>query len=150
MTTMTPLGRVQRAWRLGVLGVLVAAFAAGSLVGDDHWWPFAPFRMYSTSTRPSGAVTVAVLQVTTAETPAWTDVRLNPARTGVSRAELEGRQPDIEADPSMLGTLAETQRRLRPDEPAWTAVRYVRRSTVIEDRAPTGEVRERVVAQWSP
>ena len=52
-------------------------------------------------------------------------------------------------NPTLLGAIATTHARLRPDGEPWTGVRLVRRSTVIEDRSPTGETRERVLAEWT-
>jgi hypothetical protein len=135
--------------RVVVLLALVVGYLAGSLAGDDPWWPLGPWRMFSTSTAPTGAVTVSALQVTTADRPGWQDVPLNPWRVGLNRAEVEGRQNRIVADPGMLATLAQANARLRPHDQRWTGVRLVRRSTVIEDRKPTGQVRERVVAEWT-
>jgi hypothetical protein len=73
---------------------------------------------------------------------------LTPPNVGLNRAEIEGRIPQIEADPSRLGTLAASHAELRPDAPAWTALRVVRRLIVVVDRKPTGEVRTEVLAEW--
>lgn len=138
-----------RAWRATVAAMLTVGYLAGSLVGDDHWWPLGPWRMFSTSTSPNAAVTVSAIQVQVAGDPTWLDTTLNPTNVGLNRAEVEGRQFQIEADPGMLGTLAEAHARLHPDDEPWTGARLVRRSTVLENRAPTGETRERVVAEWT-
>lgn len=143
------LSRRGRAWRAALVVTLTVGYLGGSLVGDDHWWPLGPWRMFSTSTSPNAAVTVSALQVQTATEPGWRDTALNPPNVGLNRAEVEGRQNQILADPGMLGTLAESHARLNPDDEPWTGVRLVRRSTVLENRAPTGETRERVVAEWT-
>ncbi|HSK55608.1 MAG TPA: hypothetical protein VK908_10145 [Jiangellales bacterium] len=143
------LGRRARAWRLALAACLAVGYLAGTLVGDDHWWPLAPWRMYSTSTAPTGAVSVPVLQVQGMEDETWRDTPLRPRNIGLSRAELEGRQDVVLRDPAVLATIAATHARLDPDDPPWTGVRLVRRSTVIEDRSPTGAVRERVLAEWT-
>jgi hypothetical protein len=143
------LGVPGRAWRAALVVLLTVGYLAGSLVGDDHWWPLAPWRMFSTSTSPDAAVTVSALQVRTAAEPVWRDTGLTPANVGLNRAEVEGRHNQILADPAMLETLAEAHARLRPADAPWTGVRLVRRSTVLADRAPTGETRERVVAEWT-
>ncbi len=44
---------IARAWRIALLALLTAGFLAGSAVGQDDWWPFSPWRMFSTSTGPS-------------------------------------------------------------------------------------------------
>jgi hypothetical protein len=143
------LGRRGRAWRLALAACLTVGYLAGTLVGNDHWWPLAPWRMYSTSTATTGAVSVPVLQVQVSGDETWRDTALTPASIGLTRAELEGRQDVVLGDPAVLGSIAATHARLRPDEDLWTGVRLVRRSTVIEDRSPTGEKRERVLAEWT-
>jgi len=143
------LGRRGRAWRAGLVVLLTVGYVSGSLVGDDHWWPLGPWRMFSTSTSPNASVTVSALQVQVAGDPAWRDTSLSPPNVGLNRAEVEGRQDQILADPAMLATLADAHARLSPDDDPWTGVRLVRRSTVLADRAPTGETRERVVAEWT-
>lgn len=146
---MVTLSAPARAWRTVLVVVLAVGFMAGSLVGDDHWWPFAPWRMFSTSTAPSGAVVFMSLEVRSAQDADWRAVGLTPESVGLNRAEIEGRIPEIEADPSMLGTLAASHARLRPQDAPWVAVRIVRNASVLVDRAPTGEVRRTVVAQWA-
>lgn len=138
------------AWRAVLAAVLAGLFLAGAVVGDDHWWPFGPWRMFSTSTPPSGAVVYMSIEVRTAGDPpgTWRPAPITLQTVGLNRAEVEGRIPQITSDPAMLGTLATSHSRLRPDEPAWTGVRVVRNEAVIVDRKPTGEVRQIVVATW--
>ena len=144
------LGGAAKAWRTAVVLVLAAGFCAGSLVGDDDWWPFSPWRMFSTSQAPSGSVWSTGIEVQTAADPGqWRPAPLTPENTGLNRAEVEGRIPQITSDPARLGTLAASHARLRPDAPTWTALRVVRRLVVVVDRKPTGEVRTEVLAQWS-
>lgn len=125
-----------RAWRAGVAGVLAVGFLAGSLVGDDHWWPFAPFRMFSTSSSPSGAVRVFVLEVTSPSQPAWREVPIDLDVVGLNRAELEGRSALVLEDPEVLATLADAHATLKPDEERWDGVRLVRRSTPLVGGVP--------------
>ncbi|MGL5816251.1 MAG: hypothetical protein ACRCYR_01705 [Phycicoccus sp.] len=143
------LGAVARAWRTLVVVALAVGFAAGSLVGDDHWWPFAPWRMFSTSTAPGGAVVYMSIEVRTDRGAPWRPAGITPETVGLNRAEVEGRIPQIIADPSMLGTLAGAHARLRPDDPRWSGVRLVRNAAVLDGRSPTGEVRQTVLATWS-
>jgi hypothetical protein len=148
VSPVTTLSQVGRTWRLAVLGVLAALFLAGSLKGDDPWWPFGPWRMFATSQAPTGSVWASAIQVET--TPGvWVDAALSPSNVGLNRAEIEGRIPQIVADPALLGPLAASHARLRPHEPAWIGVRVVRRETVIVDRVPTGEVKAVIQATWT-
>lgn len=148
MNGVGTLSRVGRGWRLALLGVLAALFLAGSLKGDDPWWPFGPWRMFSTSQAPTGAVVAMAIQAQTAD-GVWFDAALSPASVGLNRAEIEGRIPQILADPAMLGTLARSHARLRPGDPPWVGVRVVRRASVIVDRVPTGRVDSTVLATWT-
>lgn len=131
-----------------MLVVACALFIVGSLVGDDPWWPFGPWRMFATATKPTGAVSVMSVEVQTTESRQWTAVGLNPPSIGLNRAEIEGQVPQIVHDPSRLGTLAKSHAELRPNSPRWTDVRLVRRSTVIENGRPTGQLRTHVLAVW--
>jgi hypothetical protein len=143
------------AWRAALAAVCAALFVTGALVGDDPWWPFGPWRMFSTSTAPSGAVVYMSLEVRSdravGEVPpgGWRPAPILLPTVGLNRAEVEGRIPQLTADPSMLGTLARSHARLRPGETAWTGVRVVRNEAVIVDRRPTGEVRRIVLATWT-
>jgi hypothetical protein len=144
------LSAVARTWRTLVVLTLTVLFCAGSLVGDDHWWPFSPWRMFSTSQAATGSVISTGIEVQTADAPGeWVRAPLTPENVGLNRAEIEGRIPQIVADPSRLGTLATSHAELRPDSAAWTALRVVRRQIVVVDRKPTGEVRTQVLAEWS-
>ena len=139
-----------RAWRVALGLLLGAMFLAGSVVGQDDWWPFSPWRMFSTSQAATGAVWSTGIEVQSADAPGqWVPAPLTPSNVGLNRAEVEGRIPQIEADPARLGTLARSHAQLRPGTPAWTALRVVRRQVVVVDRRPTGEERVEVLAQWA-
>jgi hypothetical protein len=142
------LGRRAKAWRTGLVLVLGVLFCAGSLIGDDPWWPFGPWRMFSTSQAPTGAVWSTEMEVRTAAHPAWGAAPITPESVGLNRAEIEGRLDEISRDPAMLGTLALSHERLRPDAPRWTGVRIVQRRLEILDRVPTGREQVRVLATW--
>jgi hypothetical protein len=149
-TGVERLGRVGKTWRVAIVLALTALFCAGSLVGNDHWWPFSPWRMFSTSQAATGSVWSTGIEVQTADAPGeWVRAPLNPENVGLNRAEVEGRIPQIEADPTRLGTLARSHSELRPHSAEWTALRVVRRLIVVVDRKPTGEVRTEVLAEWS-
>jgi len=144
------LGRVAKTWRAILTVVLVTLFCAGSLIGNDHWWPFSPWRMFATSQAATGSVWSTGIEVRTADAPTeWVHAPLNPENVGVNRAEVEGRIPQIEADPSRLGTLAESHATLRPNAAPWLGLRVVRQKIIVVDRKPTGEVETDVLAEWS-
>ena len=149
----------------GTLLVLLLSvlFVGGTWKGNDDWWPFGPWRMFATSTAPTGGVAVLAIEVRTgpprSDPPdalgsvsgvarSWQPASINLNSVGLNRAEVEGRVPQMLADPAMLGTLAATHARLRPHDPRWTGVRVVRVVTVIDNRRPTGEERRTVLAEW--
>ncbi len=142
------LPRVGRAWRALLLLVLTALFLGGTAVGQDDWWPFAPWRMFSTSTPPSGSVTSLRIEAQVGDDATWQLAPLVPSAVGLNRAEVEGRIPQITARPEILGTLARSHARLRPEEPPWRAVRVVRHEVLLKDGAPTGAIRDTPLAQW--
>lgn len=139
-------GRAVRAAGLAVAGLL---FGLGSVVGADDWWPFSPWRMFATSTAPSGAVITLSIEHRVDGDARWRPAPLTPAQVGLNRAEVEGRVQQIAADPAMLGTLAASHARLQPDDAAWTAVRVVRTVRMLADRRTTGEVSQEIVATWT-
>lgn len=149
MEDVVRLSRPGRVWRLGLVLVLVLLFLLGTAVGDDPWWPFGPWRMFSTSTAPTGAVVSTLIEVESADRPGeWVPRPIDPWTVGLNRAEVEGRLDEIRAEPAMLGTLAASHARLRPREPRWTAVRVVFERHHILDGKPTGEVSRVLVASW--
>ena len=137
-----------RGWRVGFLLVTASLFLAGTAVGTDNWWPFGPWRMYSTSTPPSGSVYSLAIQVREGNDPIWRNANLNPTSIGLTRAEVEGRVPQMTADPDILGTLARSHSRLRPRQAPWVAVRVVRNEALLSGGAPTGQVRSTTVVSW--
>lgn len=144
------LSPVGKAWRTVLTAVLLGTFVAGTLVGDDHWWPFNPWRMFATSQAATGSVWSTGIEVRTAESPTeWVRAPLNPENVGVNRAEVEGRIPQIEADPSRLGTLVQSHATLRPHSAPWVGLRVVRHKIIVVDRRPTGQIETDVLAEWS-
>jgi hypothetical protein len=140
---------VGRAWRALLLLVLTSLFLGGTAVGQDDWWPFSPWRMFSTSTSPSGSVNSLRIEAQIGNDPTWQLAPLVPSSVGLNRAEVEGRIPQITADPTILGTLARSHAELRPDEPPWRAVRVVRHEVLLQGGVPTGEIRDTELAQWN-
>jgi hypothetical protein len=132
-----------------LLLMLATLFLAGTAVGQDDWWPFGPWRMFATSTAPSGSIYSLRIEVRAGDDPSWRMAPLTPASVGLNRAEIEGRIPQIMTDPAILGTLARSHSRLRPSEPQWRAVRVVRSEVLLSDGSPTGAVRDTPLVQWT-
>lgn len=147
---MPRLTRAQRGWRAVLALTFALVFLGGTTIGDDHWWPFSPWRMYATSTGPNTAVASTLIEIRTAADPTtWVPAPLTPANVGLNRAEVEGRLDLIKGDPSVLGTLAASHARLRPEQEPWIGIRVVIRRFLLKDGALTGESRDETVAEWT-
>jgi hypothetical protein len=142
------LPAVGRAWRIALLLVVAGLFLGGTFKGTDDWWPFGPWRMFATSTAPSGSVISLAIQVQIGNDLSWRPADLSPRSVGLTRAEVEGRVPQMISDPALLGTLAHTHSRLRSHAPAWHGVRVVRNEVMLSGGAPTGQIRTTTVASW--
>ncbi len=146
---IVPLTLPQKAWRVAVVLLAAVVFLGGTFVGDDDWWPFSPWRMFSTSTDPNGAVRSTFIEVRTAAAPAtWVEAPISPDSVGLNRAEIEGNLDRIAKDPAMLKTLADSHTALRPDDPSWVGIRVVVRNYLLRDGGPTGQHRDDLVAEW--
>jgi hypothetical protein len=147
VTQQGTLDARKRAIRLVATVTGLVLLVLGTVWGNDDEFPFGPFSMYSTSNKASGLVTVLTLEGRTAS-GSWTRIAPSSTTVGMNVAEFEGQQPRFEADPSLLGAVARSYERLNPDEDSWVAMRLIRRATVIEDKVPTGEVTEEILAEW--
>ncbi len=142
------LGKPAKGLLATALLVVSALFLGGTFVGSDAWWPFAPWKMYSTSTAPSGPVGSTLIEIQEAGSGQWQPASLHPDTVGLNRAEVEGRMPMIKEDPSVLGTLLESHSELQPDAPEWTAIRIVRSDVILHEGVRTGETRDTTLAVW--
>lgn len=127
--------------RLAATGLVGALLLLGSFKGLDHDFPFAPFRMYATSGRATGAVRGAELAGEWRGRP----VELHSEWLGIRRAELEGQYPRFRRDPRLLAGLARAfgERGVRLDR-----LRLVEfRKPVVNGRR-TGPTTVAVIAEW--
>jgi hypothetical protein len=135
-----------RSWRLGVSTLVLVLLAVGSFWGTDDDFPFGPMKMFATSTRPGGRVSVTFVYGTTAD---GADVKISPDALGMRGAELEGQLPRLIEHPNLLGALARTYHERFPDRPELVRFRIQRNYQKLDD----GRVVDRyskVVAEWDP
>jgi hypothetical protein len=140
----TPPGPVGRRVRLGVTVVVLLLLIAGTLVGQDDDFPFGPFRMYSTTAEldaPVRSLRVEAVTVTGER------VVLKDSDTGLRRAEFEGQQQRIEADPALLDSAAEAYHTRNPDRPRLAEVDIVVRLIELRDGRPTGKFQDTVTVR---
>jgi hypothetical protein len=99
-TDLGPTGRRVRVFAT-LLGLVLVV--AGTVVGQDRDFPFAPFRMYAVRDDPNGVVRELRVQVITAD---GTVHDVTNADGAPRRSELEGRVDDLVARPQVLAELA--------------------------------------------
>lgn len=111
-----------------------ALLVAGTVVGSDDWFPFAPMRQYAYAVDPNGGVsTHRVEGIGPDGDPvriAWSAVDLRPA-------ELEARMRDPATRTDQLAEVLETIRANDPDGPPLIGLRYLRKRTQLVDHRPT-------------
>ena len=137
------LSRRSRVSRLAAAGVVFALLTTGTLVGQDHDFPFGPFRMYATRDDPNGTVVQAVVLARTAD---GRTVDVTDTAGAPRRSELEGRLSTFEQDPALFDPLGPAYVHAAADV---VSVSLVRREFRLSDgrRAATVDV---PVATWTP
>jgi hypothetical protein len=142
---VVPLGRAARIARLVAAAAVLAVVLAGTVWGIDDTFPFGPFRMYSTRADPDAPVVSTRVVGLTA---AGEEIRLSGGQVGLRRAEFEGQLPRIEADPALLGLLADSYVAAHPDAPDLVEVQVVQRRFELSAGKPTDAFTDRVVVEY--
>ena len=137
-----PAGRIAR---LATVVAVLAVVLAGTVWGDDHAFPFGPFRMYSTRADPNAAVISTRVVGLTA---AGAEVRFSGGQVGLRRAEFEGQLPRLEAHPELLGLLAQSFAERHPGAPDLVSVRVVQRHLELRNGAQTGAFTDTVLVAY--
>ena len=136
-----PSGRRLRA-------LLTAAAAAlllyGTLAGGDDMFPFGPFHMYSRYYPANGVVSSTSVRAVTQD---GRDVYVTQQDIGIARGAIEGRLPELVADPNRLADFAAAHLRRHPQASPYVEMRIVQTRWRLEDR----EVVDRstvTLAEW--
>lgn len=108
------LGRAGLTTRLLVSGVTVVLAALGTLVGNDHWWPYSPMSQYAFGVPNDGVINSFYMDGVRADGTTG-QVALSKEGIGLERSEMEGQLPRFQADPSLMQTIAVLQQRRRPE-----------------------------------
>lgn len=130
-------------WRLVVSVAVVATVAAGTFVGNDVWWPFAPMSQYAFSVKNDGVInslTIGALTVDGKEVR----VPLSKEKIGFERAEIEGQAPRIINNPGLLQDIAVLHRRRLGHEPAYLTIWLVNTQRDLG----TGSTTVKTLASW--
>lgn len=107
---------------------------AGTVVGSDDWFPFAPMRQYAYAVDPNGGVSTHRVEAIGAD---GEPVRVPWSALDLRPAELEGRLRDPATRTENLAVLLETFRANVPDAPPTIGIRYLRERTQLVDHRPT-------------
>jgi hypothetical protein len=140
------LSHAQRIRRAVATVAASVGLLAGTFCGNDHHFPFGPFRMYSVANRLDGRIRSAVVEVRT-EGSDWLEAR-TPADLGMKRAEIEGQMDRFVADPALLQHLGTAYERLNQDGTEVVAVRLLEEVTQLRNGRPAGSVEVSTLATW--
>jgi hypothetical protein len=113
------LSKVAMTWRVAVLVIGTLLVVRGTLFGNDVDWPFGPMSQFAFRVGSDDAIHSTFLEARTAQGQVK-QVPITVSDLGIARAEIEGQQPAIIRDPSLLSALASAYRRLHPDDPPLT------------------------------
>ncbi|WP_205751832.1 hypothetical protein [Cryptosporangium phraense] len=130
------LGPISRWSRIGIALAGLLLLILGTLFGQDDDFPFAPFRMYSTTDRLDAPVKSLRVEAVTVD---GERIVLSDSDTGLRRAEIEGQQERIADDPALLDAVASAYHTRHPDRPRLREVDVVVRLIQLKDGRPTGQ-----------
>jgi hypothetical protein len=125
----------------GVLGITLA----GTIHGQDSWFPFGPFRMYSTRDSPNEPVKSTLM---VGITDSGKRITISGVETGLRRAEVEGQLDRFEHNPTLLRTVANAYQR-RHSGTSLRAIEIVTRNYGLHNGAATGHYTQKLLARWS-
>ena len=143
---MRPLGAWSRTWRVVVALLGIALAVNGSLRMSDDVWPFGPMSQYAFSPSDDDSIVITRVEGLLAD-GRRIDLPLRVETAGIGRAEVEARIPAIEADPSLLRSVADGWTARHPEEPPLRQVWLVQDETRLVDgrKGPTTPVE---LATW--
>jgi hypothetical protein len=146
-TTVRPLSRWSIGWRIAVALIGIGLVVNGSARMSDDVWPFGPMSQYAFSPAEDSTIVITRVEGQLAD-GRRIDLPLRISTTGISRAEIEARIPQIRADPSLLRGVAQGWTSRHPDEPALRTVWLVQDETHLVDgrKGPTALVE---LASWT-
>ncbi|WP_112138574.1 hypothetical protein [Glycomyces dulcitolivorans] len=144
--TERPLSRTGKVVRVAAAAAMVLALMATSVWGEDDFFPFAPFKMYSRATDPDGWVKSTGVILIDAD---GERIAISDTDTGFRRAELEGQLSRFEEDPELLSYIAEAYEDAHPGDPEIVGAEIIIRRYELVDGARTGAETEETVAVWT-
>jgi hypothetical protein len=144
--TVRPIGRWSVAWRVLVALAGIALLLNGSVRMDDDVWPFGPLSQYAFAPSASTVIEITRVEGRLAD-GRRIDLPLRVGESGISRAEIEARIPAIEADPSLLRSVADGWSSRHPDQPRLLQVWLVQDESTL-GQSPATPARLVELATW--
>lgn len=141
------LGGVGKWSRLTVMAAFVVVLGLGTAIGDDQWWPFGPMTMFGFEVDPNAQVHSLGVE---ADTVAGRRVvvPLGAGGIGLERAEIEGQQAKIVAEPKRLQAVAVAASRSLPGAPRYRTIYLVDTVQQLKDGSAHGPAIRRVLTTW--
>jgi hypothetical protein len=102
----------------------------GSLRMSDDVWPFGPLSQYAFSPADNATIVITRVEGRLAD-GRRIDLALRPGVSGISRAEIEARIPQITADPTLLRSVVDGWTRNHPNQPHIEQVWLVQDETTL-------------------
>lgn len=113
---MRSTSRWSQTWRIAVAVLGIGLLLNGSLRMSDDVWPFGPLSQYAFSPTDDDSIVITRVEARLAD-GRRIDLPLRPGVSGISRAEIEARIPQITADPTLLRSVADGWMRRHSDQP---------------------------------
>jgi hypothetical protein len=125
-------------WRIAVTLVGIGLLLNGSLRMSDDVWPFGPLSQYAFSPAPDSTIVITRVEAELAD-GRRVDLPLRVETSGIGRAEVEARIPQIKANPSLLRGVVEGWQSRHPEEPPVRTAWLVQDVTTLVDgrKGPT-------------
>ncbi len=136
-----PVRRWSLTWRVAVALVGIGLLLNGSLRMSDDVWPFGPLSQYAFSPADDATISITRVEGRLAD-GRRIDLPLRSGVSGIGRAEIEARIPQITADPSLLRSVVDGWTRNHPGQPRIEQVWLVQdRTSLVQGRkGPTSLV----------
>ena len=141
------VGRRGRIVRLVVVLAGIALLINGSARGTDDLWPFGPMSQYAMTVPANSAIDYYRISALT-DAGTTVDVPLSIEGAGIARADIEARQGEIIANPSLLQAVADGWARQHPDKPKYVRLELIRDTTTLVDGRVSGPPTSKVLAVW--
>lgn len=133
--------------RVAAMLVLVVALVLGSAVGNDRWWPIGPMVMFAFGVNPDGQVRSLGIEADTVDGRRVV-VPLGAGGIGLERAEIEGQENRILAEPKRLQAVAVAASRSLSNPPGYRVIYLVDTVQQLRGGAAHGKPQRVVLATW--